>query len=342
MTDLRVGVNGFGRIGRTFCRAAWRRPEAGVEVVAANDIQPSDQLAYLFEHDSVGGRWPEPVEIVDGNLRAGRRSVRLLTESEPERLPWAELGVDVVIEASRRYAAAEQAGRHLAAGARLVIVSAPSTGADATFVVGVNDDAFDPADHRVVSNASCTTNCLAPMAHVLDSAFGIEEGLVTTVHAYTSDQSLVDGAGGTWRESRAAAVNIIPTSTGAARAISHVLPHLAGRLHGSALRVPVADGSITDLTVRLSHHATVAEVNDAFREAAEGRFAGIIAYSDRPIVSTDIVGTTASCVFDAPLTIAAGALTKVFGWYDNEWGYSNRLVDLARSLGTRLTQTTRR
>jgi glyceraldehyde 3-phosphate dehydrogenase len=336
MTDLvRVGINGFGRIGRTFCRAAWSRSDSGIEVVAANDIQPAEQLAYLFEYDSIAGRWPDPVQATANELRAGDRTLRLLTESEPERLPWSALGVDVVIESSRRFAPAEQARRHLDAGASLVIVSAPSTGADATFVVGVNDDTFDPAQHRVVSNASCTTNCLAPMAHVLDRAFGIEHGLVTTVHAYTSDQALVDGAGGSWRDGRAAALNIIPTSTGAARAISLVLPHLAGRLQGGALRVPVADGSLTDLTVMLTRPSSAQEINDAFREAAAGELAGIIEYSDRPLVSADIVGTMASCVFDAPLTVSEGGLVKVFGWYDNEWGYSNRLVDLAANLGRR-------
>jgi glyceraldehyde 3-phosphate dehydrogenase len=343
VTDpVRVAVNGFGRIGRTFVRAAWGPDAAGagaVDVVAANDVQSPDQLAYLFEHDSVAGRWPDPV-VFDGDaLVAGARSLRLLRVETPEALPWAAMGVDVVIESSRRFAAAEQARRHLDAGARLVIVSAPSTGADATFVVGVNDHTFDPAQHRVVSNASCTTNCLAPMAAVLHDAFGIREGVATTVHAYTSDQAIVDGAaaGGSWRDARAAAVNVIPTTTGAARAIGLVLPELAGRLHGSSLRVPVPNGSIVDLAATLDRRVNVDEVNAAFRSAAaSGPLAGVLEYSDDALVSSDIVGRSASCIFDSELTVATDTMVKIFGWYDNEWGYSNRLVDLAVTLGRRL------
>jgi glyceraldehyde 3-phosphate dehydrogenase len=333
---LRIGINGFGRIGRTFLRAMWSRWVPGVEVVAINDVIGPDQLAYLFEFDSVFGRWPEPVVLEEGELRVGERAVLLLNAGTPDALPWKALGVRVVIEASRLFGPAEQARRHLDAGAELVIVSAPSAGADATFVVGVNEHQFDPAIHKVVSNASCTTNCLAPMAQVLDDAFGIESALMTTVHAYTSDQSLVDGSRGTLRDSRAAGQNVIPTSTGATRAMGLVLPSLADRFQGSSLRVPVSDGSITDLTVALQTEATRDEVNAAFLGASTGRLAGILDYSDAELVSSDIVGRAASCVLDAPLTKTNGRLAKVFGWYDNEWGYSNRLVDLALRLGGQL------
>ena len=337
MTEpLRIGINGFGRIGRTFLRAMWSRWVPGVEVVAVNDVVAPEQLAYLFEFDSVSGRWPEPVAVEDGELRVGERAVRLLEASTPEAVPWGHLGVRVVVEASRLFGPADQARRHLDAGAELVIVSAPSAGADATFVVGVNDDQFDPGVHRVVSNASCTTNCLAPMAQVLDDTFGIEAALMTTVHAYTSDQSLVDGSRGTHRDSRAAGLNVIPTTTGAARAMGMVLPGLTDRFQASSLRVPVADGSITDLTVALHSPAGRDEVNAAFLAASTGRLAGIVDYSDVGLVSSDIVGRAASCVFDAPLTQTSGRLTKVFGWYDNEWGYSNRLVDLVVRLGGQL------
>ena len=337
MTDpVSVGINGFGRIGRTFLRAMWSRWMPGVEVVAVNDVLGPDQLAYLFEFDSLFGPWPEPVAIEGDELRVGERSVKLLGVGEPEAIPWADLGVRVVIESSRLYGPAEQARRHLDAGAELVIVSAPSVGADATFVMGVNDGEFDPGRHRVVSNASCTTNCLVPMAKVLDDAFGIEEALMTTVHAYTSDQSLVDGSRGAGRESRAAGFNVIPTTTGAARAVGLVLPDLARRFRGSSLRVPVVDGSITDLTVALRAAPGAEDVNAAFRAASAGSLAGILDYSEAPLVSSDIVGRPASCVFDAPLTQASGHMVKVFGWYDNEWGYSNRLVDLAGRLGGQL------
>jgi glyceraldehyde 3-phosphate dehydrogenase len=284
----------------------------------------------------VSGRWHEPVGLEDDLLRVGDRSVQILNASEPEALPWSDLGVRVVIESSRLFGPADQARRHLGAGAGLVIVSAPSAGADATFVVGVNDHDFDPAVHKVISNASCTTNCLAPMAKVLDEAFGIEEALMTTVHAYTSDQALVDGSRGAGRDSRAAAQNVIPTTTGAARAVGLVLPNLADRFGGSSLRVPVPDGSITDLTVALGSAPSTEEVNAAFLAASNGSLAGILDYSDEALVSSDIVGRAASCVFDAPLTQVSGRLVKVFGWYDNEWGYSNRLVDLVLRLGGQL------
>ena len=330
---MRLGINGFGRIGRTLCRAIWSRPELGIEVVAANDVQPLDQLAYLLQHDTVAGAWPERVDVDGEDLVAGGHRIRILRAETPDELPWADLGVTVVVESSRLFAAADQARRHLAGGAERVVVSTPSDGADATFVVGVNDKTFDPASHFVVSNASCTTNCLAPMAKVLDEAFGIDEGLMTTVHAYTSDQALVDGAGSSSRHSRAAAVNIIPAATGAARATRHVLPQLAGRLDGSSLRVPVPDGSITDLTVNLKSATSAADINAAFRDAAKTSLRGVLAYSEDDIVSSDIVGNPASCVFDAPLTSVSGRMAKVFGWYDNEWGYSNRLAELVTIVG---------
>ena len=333
---VRLGVNGFGRIGRTLCRALWAREDLDIDLVAANDIQPLDQLAYLLEFDSVAGRLPRPAEVTGTELVVGERRVQMLNSSTPEDLAWGELGVDVVIESSRRFVDADQASRHLGAGAKLVIVSAPSSGADATFVVGVNEETFERDKHRVVSNGSCTTNCLAPMAKVLDDAFGVVDGLMTTVHAYTSDQAIVDGASGSLRHARGASTNIIPAASGAARAIGFVLPELDGHLDGAALRVPVADGSITDLTVALSAPATTADINDAFREAARGRLSGILQYSEDPIVSSDIIGSSASCVFDAPLTSTSGHLAKVFGWYDNEWGYSNRLLELSERLGKQI------
>ena len=336
IVTVRLGVNGFGRIGRTLCRALWAREDLDVDLVAANDVQPLAQLAYLLEFDSIAGRLPQRVEVHGADLIVGARRLRMLHSSVPEDLAWGDLGVDVVIESSRRFLDADQARRHIEAGAKLVIVSAPSPGADATFVVGVNDDTFDRDEHRVVSNGSCTTNCLAPMAKVLDDAFGVVDGLMTTVHAYTSDQAIVDGASGSLRHARGASTNIVPAASGAARAIGFVLPELDGHLDGAALRVPVADGSITDLTVALKTPATTADINDAFREAARGRLSGILQFSEDPIVSSDIVGNPASCILDAPLTATSGHLAKVFGWYDNEWGYSNRLLELSARLGAQL------
>ena len=325
---VRVAINGFGRIGRTLCRAIWARPDLDIEVVAVNDLQAVEHLAYLLEHDSISGRLDGGVRVAGSTLRAAGKRLPVLNAESPEDLPWADLGVSVVVESSRMYAKASEAARHLAAGAERVVVSQPSEGADATIVVGINDTAYDPTRHRVVSMASCTTNCVAPMAKVLDDAFGITAGLMTTVHAYTSDQALVDGARGSLRDARAAAINIIPTTTGAARAIGHVLPTLSGRLDGSSLRVPVPDGSIAELTVNLAVRVTATEVNAAFEDEAHGMLAGIVEYSEAPIVSADIVGNPASCVFDAPLTTVQGGLVKVVGWYDNEWGYSNRLAEL--------------
>ena len=335
----RIGINGFGRIGRAVYRVLRQRQLAGaapaVELVAVNDVVDPVQLAPLLELDSISGRLGERVDATDGSLVIGGETLRVLSYPEPAAIPWRDYGVEVVIESTRFFTAAKDAAGHLEGGARLVIVSAPSDGADATFVGGVNDDTFEPTRHRVVSNASCTTNCLAPMVKVLDEAFGIEQALMTTVHAYTSEQNLVDLPQRDPRRARAAAVNVVPTSTGAARAIGLVVGSVAGRLDGSALRVPVADGSIIDLTALLHVEVTADEISGAFRAAADAApLAGVLAWSDRPIVSSDIIGRPEACIFDAPLTIAQGRMAKVFGWYDNEWGYTNRLVDLTERLGT--------
>ena len=326
---VRVGINGFGRIGRNFFRAAKQRG-VDIDFVAANDLGSVELMAHLLTHDSILGNWDADVAVVDEGIKVNGDTIKILAERDPSKLPWGELGVDVVIESTGLFTAREKAAMHLDAGAPLVIVSAPSAGADATFVVGVNDDTFDKEKHKVVSNASCTTNCFVPMVKVLDDAFGVEKGLMTTVHAYTSTQALVDGpASKDLRESRAAAINVIPSSTGAARATSLVLESMKGRLDGSSLRVPVPDGSITDFTAILNREVTVDEINDAFKAAADdGPLAPVLEYSEAPIVSSDIVGSPASCTFDAPLTMAMGSLVKVFGWYDNEWGYSNRVIDL--------------
>ena len=329
----RVAVNGFGRMGRLFVRASVER-DLPYEVVAINDLASPAALAPLLARDTLFGPLGQEVAVEAGGLNIGGRHIRTTSEREPALLPWAELDVDVVVEASGKFAKREAAAAHLDAGASLVVVSAPCKEADATFVVGVNEDTFDPERHRVVSNASCTTNCLVPMIKVLDDHFGIENGLMTTVHAYTGDQSLVDGIHKDLRRGRAAALNIVPTSTGAARATGLVLADMAGRLDGTAVRVPVADGSLTDLTILIRRNADVEEVNAAFRDAAtEGRLAPVLEYSEAPIVSSDIVGSPASCTFDAPLTVTSGRLVKVFGWYDNEWGYANRAVELARLVG---------
>jgi glyceraldehyde 3-phosphate dehydrogenase len=326
---VRVGINGFGRIGRNFFRAAKQRG-VDIDFVAANDLGSIELMAHLLTHDSILGNWNADVEVVGDGIKVEGDTLKILAERDPAKLPWGDLGVDVVIESTGLFTAREKAALHLDAGAPLVIVSAPSAGADATFVVGVNDDTFDKATHKVVSNASCTTNCFVPMVKVLDDAFGVEKGLMTTVHAYTATQALVDGpASKDLREARAAAINVIPSSTGAARATSLVLESMKGRLDGQALRVPVPDGSITDFTAVLAKEVTVDEVNAAFRAASEeGKLANVLVYSEEPIVSSDIVGSPASCTFDAPLTMAMGNLVKVMGWYDNEWGYSNRVVDL--------------
>ena len=329
---IRVGINGFGRIGRNFFRAA-KQTGADFDFVAANDpFTPTNLAAHLLTHDTVLGPWKDAsVEVVDEGISVNGDTLKILGERDPAKIPWGDLGVDVVVESTGVFSSRDQAAAHLEGGAPLVIVSAPSAGADATFVVGVNDDTFDRDKHKVISNASCTTNCFVPMIKVLDDAFGVERGLMTTIHAYTGTQSLVDGPSKDLREARAAAVNVIPSSTGAARATSLVLEAMKGKLDGTSLRVPVPDGSITDFTGLLNREASKEEINDAFRVASEkGSLADVLVYSEAPIVSSDIVGSPASCTFDAPLTMVMGNMVKIFGWYDNEWGYSNRLVDLVR------------
>ncbi len=332
--SVRVGINGFGRIGRNFFRAA-KQQGADIDFVAVNDLGSKDTMAHLLQYDSVMGRLDSTVEVNDEGLVVDGDLLKVLAEREPKNLPWGDLGVDVVIESTGFFTSRDAAAAHLDAGAPYVIVSAPASGADATFVVGVNDDTFDAEAHKVISNASCTTNCFVPMIKVLDDAFGVEKGLMTTVHAYTGDQSLVDGPHSDLRRARAAAINIVPTGTGAARATGLVLESMQGKLDGTSLRVPVPTGSITDFVGVLGRDVTVDEVNAAYKAAAEsGPLAGILTYSEAPIVSSDIVGTPASCTFDAPLTMAMGNLVKVLGWYDNEWGYSNRLVDLTVKVGS--------
>jgi|SRR5581483_4297126 len=331
--SVRVGINGFGRIGRNYLRAV-RKNGADVEVVAINDLTSAEINAHLLKYDSTHGVLPDEVKVTGDGLAVGSTTIKVFAERDPKALPWGDLGVDVVIESTGVFTDRAKAAAHLEAGAPRVIISAPATDVDATFVVGVNDDQFDPAKHTIVSNASCTTNCFVPMIKVLDDAFGVERGLMTTVHAYTNDQNLLDLVHKDLRRARAAAVNIVPSSTGAARATSLVMESMKGRLDGQAMRVPVQDGSITDFTGILEREATVDEINEAFREAAgSGPLAKVLVYNEDPIVSSDIVGSPASCTFDAPLTQAIGNLVKVFGWYDNEWGYSNRLVDLSITIG---------
>ena len=332
---LRVAINGFGRIGRSFVRASLNDPD--LEVVAVNDLTSPATLAHLLKYDSTQGVLDGPVDVVDGDIKVGETTIRVLAERNPADLPWAQLNVDVVIESTGLFTTREAAAQHLSAGAKKVIISAPSGDADATIVMGVNEESYDPANDHVVSNASCTTNCFVPMVKVLDDAFGIDVGLMTTVHAYTNDQNLLDLQHKDMRRSRAAAINIVPTSTGAARATSLVLASMKGRLDGTSLRVPIPVGSITDFTA-IVRSTTVEEINAAFKAAAEGPLAGILAYTDEPIVSSDIVGTPVSCTFDSLMTMVIAiddtrSLVKVFGWYDNEWGYSNRLVDVARYIG---------
>jgi glyceraldehyde 3-phosphate dehydrogenase len=334
---VRVGINGVGRIGRNFLRAVLADEKQDVDVVAANDLLPLSAIAYLLEYDSVFGRTKEPVEAREGELRVGDRSIKIFAERDPKEIPWGDSGADVVIESTGLFTERDKAATHLDGGAKHVVISAPGKDADATFVFGVNHEDFDPAKHQVVSNASCTTNCFVPMVKVLDDTFGIEHGLMTTIHAYTATQALIDGSSREkdLRATRAAALNLIPSSTGAARATSLVLESMKGRLDGQAMRVPVPDGSFTDFTTVLKKEASVEEVNEAFRKASESGplSGGILEYSTDPITSTDIVGSKASCTFDAPLTMAIGTLVKVGGWYDNEWGYSNRLLDLVQHIG---------
>jgi glyceraldehyde 3-phosphate dehydrogenase len=330
---IRVGINGFGRIGRNLFRAA-KKAGADIDFVAVNDLGSVETMAHLLKYDSVMGKLEEDVEATSEGIKVGGDTLKVLAVREPRELPWGDLGVDVVVESTGIFTARDKAAMHLDAGAPYVIVSAPSSGADATLVVGVNDDTFDAAAHKVVSNASCTTNCFVPMVKVLDDAFGIERGLMTTIHAYTGDQMLVDGPHKDLRRARAAAINMVPSSTGAARATGLVLEAMQGRLDGQAIRVPVPDGSLTDFTAMLATEASADDVNDAFRAAAtSGPLANVLDFSEAPLVSSDIVGSPASCTFDSKLTQAVGGLIKVFGWYDNEWGYSHRLVDLVEIVG---------
>ncbi len=335
---VRIGINGFGRIGRNYLRAA-RLLGADVEVVAVNDLTSAATLAHLLKYDSTHGRFDGDVAVEGSNLVLDTGPIVVLAERDPKALPWSELGVDVVIESTGHFTTKEAASTHIDAGAKRVIISAPGTEVDATFVIGVNDDEFDPAKHVVVSNASCTTNCFVPLVKVLDDAFGIESGLMTTVHAFTNDQNLLDLPHKDLRRARAASINIVPVTTGAARATPLVLESMKGRLDGSALRVPVADGSITEFTAVIPGEVTVQQVNDAFAAAASsGPLSRVLDYTEDPIVSTDIVGSPASCTFDSGLTMvmpsASGiTLVKVSGWYDNEWGYANRLVDLSLLVG---------
>ena len=330
---VRVAINGFGRIGRNFFRAV-KEQGADIDIVAVNDLGSIETMAHLLMHDSVAGPYPGTVKATKSSITVDGQRLSVLSERDPADLPWEELGVDVVIESTGFFTGKAAASAHLGAGAKKVIISAPSGDADGTFVVGVNDDTYNPARQHIISNASCTTNCLAPMVKVLEEAFGLEQGLMTTIHAYTGDQQLVDGPHSDARRARAAAVNVVPTSTGAASAIGLVVKKLDGKLDGSAIRVPIPAGSLTDLTVVTKKKTDVDAINAAFKAAARsGPLRKVLGYSEAPIVSSDIVGSRASCVFDAPLTQGSGNLFKVFGWYDNETGYSHRLVDLAVTVG---------
>ena len=338
---IRVGINGFGRIGRNFFRAA-KLSGAKIEFVAVNDLGSLETLAHLLKNDSVHGKFGGSVKAVRGGISVDGQKLAVLSERNPGDLPWGDLGVDVVIESTGIFADKEKAQPHIEAGAKKVIISAPAS-CDATFVVGVNDDDYDPKKHHIISNASCTTNCFVPMIKVLDDAFGVQEGLMTTTHAYTGDQAIVDGPHSDLRRARAAAVNIIPTSTGAARATGLVLKKMQGKLDGLAMRVPIPDGSVTDFTGIMKKTPSVEAVNAAFKEAARrGPLKNVLEYSEEPLVSADIVGSPASCTFDAGLTMTQGKLVKICGWYDNEWGYSNRLIDLTQIVGTRKTKKARR
>jgi glyceraldehyde 3-phosphate dehydrogenase len=336
---VRVGINGFGRIGRNFFRAVQALNASGdadIEVVAANDLGDLTTMAHLLKYDSILGRFPEDVSVTDDGIRIGNRTLRILAERDPAQLPWKDLGVDVVVESTGLFTDATKAKAHLDGGAQKVIISAPAKNEDVTVVMGVNHTSYDPESHHIVSNASCTTNCLGPMAKALHEEFGIVRGLMTTIHAYTQDQNLQDGPHKDLRRARAAALNIVPTSTGAAKAIGLVMPELKGKLDGYALRVPVPTGSATDLTFESGRETSTEEVNAAVKAAAEGDLKGILRYTEDPIVSSDIVTDPASCIFDAGLTKVIGNQVKVVGWYDNEWGYSNRLADLVSYIGDKL------
>ncbi|WP_298252572.1 type I glyceraldehyde-3-phosphate dehydrogenase [uncultured Arthrobacter sp.] len=333
----RIGINGFGRIGRNYFRAALAQ-NADLEIVAVNDLTDTATLAHLLKYDSVTGRLAESVEVDGDDLVVDGKHVKVYSERDPANLPWADLGVDIVIESTGLFTKASGARKHIEAGARKVLVSAPATDEDFTVVLGVNDGDYDPENHHIISNASCTTNCLGPLAKVLNDSFGIERGLMTTVHAYTADQNLQDGPHRDLRRARAAAINVVPTSTGAAKAIGLVLPELKGKLDGYALRVPVPTGSVTDLTATVSREVTAEEVNEAYRAAAaEGSLKGYLSYTDAPLVSSDIVSDPHSSIFDSGLTKVLGNQVKVVAWYDNEWGYSNRLVDLTELVAAKLS-----
>lgn len=333
---IRVGVNGFGRIGRNFFRALASSSGPDIEIVAVNDLTDTATLAHLLKYDTVMGRLGKTVTSGGGEIVVDGKKLTVLSERDPGALPWGDLGCDIVVESTGRFTSAEDAGKHLEAGAKKVIISAPAKGEDLTIVMGVNDSRYDPATHHILSNASCTTNCVAPMAKVLDESFGIVRGLMTTTHAYTNDQVILDFPHSDLRRARAAAQNIIPTSTGAAKATALVLPQLKGKLDGISMRVPVPDGSVTDLVATLEREASVAEINAAFKAAADGPLKDILVYTEDPIVSSDIVGQSASCTFDSSLTMVSGSMVKIIGWYDNEWGYSSRLVDLVALVGSRL------
>jgi glyceraldehyde 3-phosphate dehydrogenase len=339
MAKIRVGINGFGRIGRNFLRAQLDRG-GDFEIVAANDIGDTRTMAYLLKHDSVLGQLDVPVEAGDGGITVGGHEIKLVSERDPADLPWGELGVDVAIESTGLFTNRPDAEKHLHAGAKKVVISAPATDPDLTVVLGVNDREYDPEQHHIISNASCTTNCVAPVAKVLHEAYGIERGFMTTIHAYTNDQQVLDLPHKDLRRARAAAINLIPTSTGAARAIGVVMPDLQGKVDGMSMRAPVPTGSIVDLVAQVGAEPTAEAVNELFRSLADkGDFEGILQYTDEPIVSTDIVHSSYSSIFDSGLTMANGNLVKVFSWYDNEWGYSCRLVDLVEKIGATLPAT---
>jgi glyceraldehyde 3-phosphate dehydrogenase len=329
---VRVGINGFGRIGRNFYRALLASG-ADVEVVAFNDLGDDETQAHLLKYDTILGRLGQPVKVVEGGIQVGDKLIKSFAETDPSALPWGDLGADIVIESTGFFTDATKAKAHIEAGAKKVIISAPAKNEDWTVVMGVNDGDYDPASHHIISNASCTTNCLAPMAKALDDGIGIVKGLMTTIHAYTQDQNLQDGPHKDLRRARAAALNIVPTSTGAAKALGLVLPQLKGKLDGYALRVPVPTGSATDLTFEAPRETSVEEINSIMQAAADGPLKGYLVYCDDPIVSSDIVTDSASCIFDSGLTKVIGNQVKVVGWYDNEWGYSNRLVDLVSLVG---------
>ena len=332
---VKVGINGFGRIGRNFFRAALTSG-ADFEIVAVNDLTDNATLSHLLKYDSILGRIGENVSHTQDSITVGKKTFKVFAEKDPAQIPWGEVGADIVIESTGRFTKASDAGKHMAAGAKKVIISAPATDEDITIVLGVNEKSYDSSRHHIISNASCTTNCLAPMAKVIHENFGIVRGFMTTVHAYTNDQVILDFPHKDLRRARAAATNIIPTSTGAAKAIGLVMPELKGKLDGYALRVPVPTGSVTDLTVELEREASAADINAAIKAASEGPLKDILSYTEDPIVSADIVTDPHSCIFDGGITKVIGKSAKVAGWYDNEWGYSNRLVDLIRFIGNKL------